>query len=250
MSLPNTAEIEAASLLAWPAVETLHDGAWVARFANGYTKRANSIQSLDVADHADAGERIEALAEQYRARGLRPTFRITPLAAPAVIAELDARQWDVYETSLVLAMPLRPVGRPVAALTKLFEPTDPQWMEAQGAMAGNDAATQASFAAITAQMTAPTRGILVFDDEYRPVGAALAVNANGIAIFLNVVVAEAARGQGYGRAVMHAALNWTSQSGAQSAAIQVLADNVPAVSLYRSLGFTEMYSYHYRRPQS
>ena len=26
MSLPNTAEIEAVSLLAWPAVETLHDG--------------------------------------------------------------------------------------------------------------------------------------------------------------------------------------------------------------------------------
>jgi ribosomal protein S18 acetylase RimI-like enzyme len=65
-----------------------------------------------------------------------------------------------------------------------------------------------------------------------------------------VVTRASARGKGYGRAVMSAALNWTREAGGTSAVIQVLASNAPAVSLYRSLGFTEAYSYHYRRPVS
>jgi hypothetical protein len=30
--------------------------------------------------------------------------------------------------------------------------------------------------------------------------------------------------------------------------MQVQADNEAALSVYRALGFTEVYSYHYRRP--
>lgn len=247
MSLPTATEIEHACLKAWPALEEEHDGAWIARFANGYTKRANSVQSLDIGDDQDAARRLDLIAESYRQRGLRPTFRITPLAGPAVLVALEEKGWALYEPSLVLAMELPKRARPVAATTKLFEVTDPEWRQAQGAMAGYGEAESQALAGILDRIAVPARGVLVYDDSYRPVGAALAVNADGIAIFLNVVVDAAARGQGYGRAVMHAALNWTSQSGAERSAIQVLGDNETAKSLYRSLGFTEVYSYHYRR---
>jgi GNAT superfamily N-acetyltransferase len=53
---------------------------------------------------------------------------------------------------------------------------------------------------------------------------------------------------GYGRSAMGAALNWTRSRGAHHSAIQVLADNVPALALYGSLGFGEVYPYSYRRP--
>lgn len=247
MPVPTTQQIEAACLLAWPSLETVVDGHWLARFANGYSKRANSIQTHDIEDGADAPARIDRLAELYRARGLRPVFRVTPLTSPLITAALDEKGWDTYEQSLVLAMDLPKRSRLVPATTRLFEPTDPQWSTIQGAMANNDAAEQAALTAIVERLAVSAKGIIVYDDAQRPAGAALAVNAEGVAIFLNVVVEASLRGQGFGRAVMHAALNWTTHAGARMAAIQVLANNAAAVPLYRALGFTDQYGYHYRR---
>ena len=240
-------EIERATSLAWPALEEITDGSWVARFARGYTKRANSIHAFDPADTDNAGSRIDAMAALYGARYLHPTFRVTPLTGAGIVEALDAKGWDVYEQSLVLAMDLTKRMRPVAATTRLFEANDPEWRALQGRMAGYDAEAMENLAGILGKLAMPARGIVVYDDTAHPSGAALAVNANGIAIFLNVVVDPDRRGMGYGRAVMHAALNWTAQAGATKAAIQVLADNAQAVPLYHSLGFTDAYGYHYRR---
>ena len=243
----STAEIEQATLLAWPALEEVSDGAWVARFARGYTKRANSIHSTDPADDRDIAARLERFSELYRQRGLRPIFRITPLASPAIGTVLDREGWDSFEPSLVLAMDLPKRMRPVPVRTAFFEPTDPQWLELQGALSHDDEAAGASLAAIVARIAVPARGLVVYDAEGTPAGAALAVNSGGVAVFLNVVVDANKRGQGLGRSVMLAASNWTSQSGATRAAIQVLADNTVAIGLYQSLGFSERYRYHYRR---
>ena len=48
--------------------------------------------------------------------------------------------------------------------------------------------------------------------------------------------------------LMLSALKWARQRGARDAWLQVEADNAPALALYRSLGFDEVYRYHYRRP--
>ena len=240
-------EIERATLLAWPALEEIGDGAWTAPFARGYTKRANSIHSCDAGDDSNAGQRIDRFAELYRQRDLRPVFRQTPLAGPAIGAALDEKGWDIYEPSLVLSMPHSKRQRLVSAPTKYFELVDPEWRQAQAAMASYAPQTSATLGLILDQISVPARGVLVYDDAYAPAGAALAVVAQGIAVFLNVVVDPARRGRGFGRAVMHAALNWTGQIGATGAALQVLTDNNTALSLYRSLGFADSYGYHYRR---
>lgn len=246
-NLPSVLAIETACQSAWPALEEVRDRHWVGRFARGYTKRANSIQSFDASDDGEAAPRLAAMAAHYAARNLPPCYRVTPLTGPGVIAALEAGGWQMFERSLVLAMPLRKLLRPVGALTQGFEPAEPEWLQTQLRLADNEANAE-NLRAIVGQIKVPARGILAYDGDQQPVGAALAINADGIAIFLNVVVAATARGQGYGRAVMHAALNWASRNGATAAAIQVLADNPAAVPLYRSLGFTDYYEYHYRRP--
>jgi ribosomal protein S18 acetylase RimI-like enzyme len=44
-------------------------------------------------------------------------------------------------------------------------------------------------------------------------------------------------------------LKWARLRGAREAWLQVEADNEPALGLYRSIGFSEIYRYHYRRPR-
>jgi ribosomal protein S18 acetylase RimI-like enzyme len=43
-------------------------------------------------------------------------------------------------------------------------------------------------------------------------------------------------------------MQWAKDEGAYGVCLQVVADNAPAVGLYRALGFNqELHRYHYRR---
>ncbi len=53
------------------------------------------------------------------------------------------------------------------------------------------------------------------------------------------------RGQGLGRAVMSALLEWGAEQGARTAYLQVNRDNLPALALYDALGFVEHHRYRY-----
>ncbi len=59
-------------------------------------------------------------------------------------------------------------------------------------------------------------------------------------LIANVAVAPEFRGRGIGRALVSACLEYARAHGAQWAALQVRADNTPALRLYRSLGFVEI----------
>ncbi|MNF94646.1 putative acetyltransferase [compost metagenome] len=64
--------------------------------------------------------------------------------------------------------------------------------------------------------------------------------------FVNVIVHEEYRGKGYGYAILHALTAWSITQGATKQYLQVIASNVPAVSLYKKLGYQTKYGYHYR----
>jgi ribosomal protein S18 acetylase RimI-like enzyme len=240
--------IEGATLSAWPALRVVHDGNWLWRYAKGYTKRANSIHCLDPSDGGDPEARLAHLAALSERYGIAPTFRVTPLTAPEIVAVLDEQLWGEYEQSLVLAMQMPEADFEVTGLVKYLEPSDPEWYRAQAQMAGYDTETIATMREILEQISVPARGVLVSHKAGVPVAAALYVVAGEIAVYLNVVTYQGARGMGFGTTAMRAAVNGARAAGAQYSALQVLADNVPARRLYGSLGFLEAYGYSYRRP--
>lgn len=243
-NLPSVLELETASLLAWPALEEIRDGAWVGRLANGYSRRSNSLQSIDPSDEDNIDARLEAMRARFKASGVPFQFRVTPLAGPAVQAALRAQGWTESDHNHVMAMPLRKVMRPVAATTQGFVPTDPEWIAIQTRLAGTEKSADA-LRGILEKLTVPARGVIAYGEDLRPLAAALVVNSNSIALFLNVVVDENYRGMGFGRAIMHAGLNWAAQNGALFAALQVSAENATAIGLYTTLGFTRQYDYVY-----
>ena len=245
--IPSVADIESATLCAWPALQVAHDRLWIWRAAGGYSKRANSIHCLDPSDGEDADSRLARMAELYRYNELPPVFRVTPLTSPGAIAALDRAGWQVFEPSRVMVQPLADEFG-VRATTTLHDPRDTGWFEVQGAMSGYNPHTLGILRQILDAVAHENCGVLAHDEDGTPVAAGLATVANGIGVFLNVVTRPDARGKGFGRAVMAAALNWTRQAGATSAALQVLGSNATAIGLYTSLGFTQAYDYHYRRP--
>jgi ribosomal protein S18 acetylase RimI-like enzyme len=56
----------------------------------------------------------------------------------------------------------------------------------------------------------------------------------------NVAVERAYQGQGIARELMQAAIDMARDRGGQSVTLQVRADNIPALKLYRDLGFEEL----------
>jgi hypothetical protein len=62
-------QIEEASLNAWPALNNLLFDGWILRFANGYTKRANSVTPVYPGE-LDVEMKIDFCAQQYSRRGL------------------------------------------------------------------------------------------------------------------------------------------------------------------------------------
>src|ERR1700710_2431845 len=92
--------LERRAFRAWPALETDPAAGWVRRFSGGYTKRANSINALE--RHIEFNQALKvALEAPYRARGLPPIWRLTPLAPPEVDAALAGVGYRRIDESLV-----------------------------------------------------------------------------------------------------------------------------------------------------
>jgi N-acetylglutamate synthase len=247
---PSVLEIETAALTAWPGLFTAFDGHWVWRAARGYSNRANSIQCLDPTDGTDASLRLGRLTELFTRHGLHPVFKVTPLTAPEALAALDAISWLPFGQSHVLRMPMRENIAEPRHHTALFDPRDRQWHAAQAEMSDYSDDDAQSVRLILERVPCDQRGVLAYDASGIPAAAVLVAVAHGIAIHGNVVTRSSHRTRGFGRAAMTAALAWARDAGAIWGAIQVLADNAPAIALYTSLGFAPAYDYHYRKPRT
>lgn len=245
MALPPPQEIEAAGLKAWPALETERDGSWVLRAANGYTKRANSVQSMNPADDENAAARLKYAADWLTARKLPAVFRVTPLTGRKTLQALDAAKWSTFDESMLLATEL-PRAPPPDSRTALLDIADPAFLAAQKALNGYDDETAGKLAAVLWTLAVPAAGV-VLSVGNRPVASALMAVADGIVVTGNVITDPAERRNGYARAMMQSGLAWAHSQGARVAALNMLAANAAASALYQGLGYRYVYDYCCRR---
>ncbi|MGV3652376.1 MAG: GNAT family N-acetyltransferase [Devosia sp.] len=238
------AAIDAAGLVLWPALETVDAGIWHCRFAEGFTRRANSIS---IAGEAPLSPLATGLAEAvalYGARGIAPAFRATPLTPPGVIALLSASGWTEAETVAVMAMSLlAPLAAPRADITR-HDPRDKNFQAAQAKLCGYTARQADTLSRMLARLPGPAAGLLIRIAS-EPLGTALVALDRDIAYVFSVAVAPEARGRGLGRALMQGALAFAADKGATTCALQVVPENHVARGLYFGLGFADLYSYTY-----
>lgn len=96
----------------------------------------------------------------------------------------------------------------------------------------------------------PNRVSYVAQDGGGIVGFVVVSCASDMAELECVAVAETRRRQGVGKALCAAAMDWARGAAAQEVELEVRASSVAALSLYRSLGFSErgMRRGYYRDP--
>ena len=239
---------EAAGFRAWPASFVQYDGTWVIRLTAGLpAKRLNSINPLDPGDESNILDRIARAARRFDAYGRPLTFRISPLAGRTLANHLDREDWLSFSESIVMRLgldaarldgvmdqiPLKDISRYVGAALRVhaLEPAmRPGLSEVIGSIE-------------------PEAGLFVAEEGDEPVATAICVQDRDLAGLFEVATHADRRGNGHGRQVVRSALKWARHRGAREAWLQVEADNGAALALYRSLGFTEVYRYHYRRPR-
>lgn len=244
--LPVVRRYEAAGFRAWPAASTHYDGAWLVRLSADHpAKRLNSINPLDPADVADFGPRIERAAAYFVEEQRPLTFRITPLAGHVLDRYLEEGGWRRLDDSTVMRLSLDEAG--------LDEAMDQIPMRDVGRFVSAAITVQAADPTLGAGLAAvieaiePEAGLFVVESGGEPLAAAICVQDGDLAGLFEVATAAGARGKGHSRRLVTSALKWARMRGAKEAWLQVEAANEPAVRLYRSLGFTEAYRYHYRR---
>lgn len=239
---------EEATLNAWPAPSQILLDGWVLRFADGHTKRANSVNPIRAGARRDLREKVRACDALFLANGIEPCFRLPPFAEAGVEAALDAEGYGGAED--VTRVVWRPLDATVGGWdAEIVEgpPTD-EWLDAKDRLQGDSAADAAGRRRILKGAVLPGAFAGVRGDDGRLASLAYGAVSDGMLV-LNMVVTDAAqRGRRLAERACGALLAWGADQGADGACLQVVAANDAGNALYSRLGFaTELYRYHYRR---
>ena len=237
--------LEELAFRGWPALETQDRAGWRLRFADGYTKRANSINALGPDAQTDLST-LESLEAAYRERNQASIWRLSPLAPPTINGILSARGYHTIERSLLQVCPLH-AGFAAAPEVRIHARPTPAWTEAFCTHSPVQPEHRDVMQRILAAIAAPA-GFAFVEAEGRPMAMAIgAVQGDHMGLF-DVLVMPEARRRGLARKVTESLYAWAWGHGARFAYLQVVATNQAAMPLYAGQGFRTLYGYEYRVP--
>ena len=240
------ARIEEAGLNALQTQQQLFYDGWLLRVSPGNAKRARSVNpyfgSTLVVDR-----KIAHCERVYAARDLPTLFRITPFSIPSDLDDVLARHgYVLFQPTHVQVAALDRPPEPVAdPAIELAAPPIAEFVEEVAALRGSSPEQRAAHLERLARTPLATRAIVARQDG-RTAGCGQVALDGDLAGLYDMVTDAAFRRRGVATMIVAELLSWAWQHGATSAYLQVDAENVPALAVYRRFGFTTAYTYHYR----
>ncbi|KXK15311.1 MAG: putative acetyltransferase [Chloroflexi bacterium OLB15] len=239
--------LEELSLNAHPAYQTIHYDGWVLRLTDGFTRRANSVQPL-YKSTLPVEEKLNYCEAQYGVRGLRTVFKLTGAHHPVDLDHtLEKRGYEFDAETRVQTLALDSAPSPEGSAWAVLDTyMTPIWLEEFARLRPLLDEERDAFTRLQLQI-APRCGYVRLIVAGITAGVAMGVIERGWLGIYDVIVEPALRGQGYGRQIMLHLMAWGAAQGASHAYLQVMANNAPALQLYKGLGFKNVYSYWYRQ---
>lgn len=240
--------------------EKAYDG-WLLRFAEGYTKRANSVSVVGESALLPV-DKIKYCEENYREHNLPAVFKITPMAVE-LDGLLEDRGYVSVDKTNVMTVDLTKKGKPITkrngdskrkrsdvpvvgeVSVTIEEKFTESWQYYYFTFNKVSPASVPTAKKIQAKITNPVLCATVYVDK-KAVACGLGVLEQGHVGLLDIVVKEEYRGCGFGKVLCRALLEKAKEKGAVTGYLQVVDSNEAAKRLYTGLGFEEQYSYWYR----
>lgn len=239
------AELEELSMKAWPALETLADDGWVIRFAEGYTKRANSVYPLYPSER-ELDEKILACETLYTKKGLPTIFKLTPAAQPAELDRvLEEKGYLTSGHTSVQTVSLDSINAPTVHPVRVYTECTDEWLDDFCRLSAKRENEKHTMSQTLRKINPPACYMTLFHED-AAVACGLGVLDRGYLGLYDIVTDSRFRRQGFGEQLVLNLLHWGAKNGAKASYLQVIMDNWPARRLYEKLGYREAYPYWYR----
>lgn len=248
--------LERANLNAWPSTKTLWDGDWCLRLTPGArSRRINSVTPFSPDDAGGIAARMARMNDHFSNNCKTPTFRWTPLFPTALTGHLRDGGWRMAAETIVMTRPigsrseLEP-GPETNRATNAGPDELNEWIRKLSEINRPSIGDAAALRGTLSNIVPPSGRLLIEADGGAPAAAGFCV-ADGAFLGLFLVCVDAAyRRRGHARHLLASALAFGARNGAETAWLQVEADNHAALELYAGAGFRERYRYFYLQPKS
>lgn len=238
-----TLALEARLVNAWPAFEVELVEGWLLRFAEGYSKRANSATPIVPGARLDSAL-VAHILGSFAARGVDPCFRLVGVEdwdAERVLAESGLVD---YDPSVCM---VADVGGAVErdSSVRITPVAKPGWVTDAARAYGGNKSDAAKLGRIVGSIRQPS-AFASLEVDGRDVAWGLAVAERGFVGLYDLVVSPDLRSLGLGRRLVTTLMAWGREAGAARAYLQMRVTNTVASALYASLGFAPSYRYTHR----
>lgn len=220
----------------WPAARAHRVGPWLVREGQGGGQRVSAASAAGDWRPED----IDGAESKLADLGQGKLFQIGPNDA-ALDAELATRGYKIKDPVDLLVAPISELTAKLPNVTA-FAIWPPLAIQEE---IWDEGGIGPARLAVMERCDLPKTSLM---GRHKDLAAATAYIAcdGPLAMLHALEVAPRARRQGMGEKVMRAAANWAAEQGAETLAVLVTRENLPAQRLYASLGMTPVENYHYR----
>lgn len=237
--------LEQLSMNAWPSLQTmLYDG-WVLRFAQGVTRRSNSVNPI-FGSSLNIENKISFCENLYNQQNLPTIFKLTSNIYPSNLDEiLINKGYKKDAETSVQTCDLTQAQFDTKPDIILNSELKDDWVTSFVQLNEFNTKKSEIYRKILKNIV-PKTVYASYRISNEIVGCGLGVMQGDHIGLFDIVVDKEHRGVGLGYYIVTALMDCGKSHGAATSYLQVMLNNLVALHLYEKLGFQEQYQYWYR----